>query len=480
MLTGMVRIPAVTPPDISPMRLGRPIRVPAATDSVGPRAVLIDKPEPGWPRQEVSGAGAPGGSRLAPRHVPGLRLPPLEAPRRLQRHRPPHQVPHERRPTSPATEGQGRPSMRVIERVTVGKRGDGMLIRVEGQVNWFSVICVRGTQHEISTGTPDLKLAKRVHREKLDELAADRQGLKQFTTPQHLQLQFGSLLDDLASDYRVRRVKSLASVLSHLKPLRDHFGDWRALEINFRAIEAYVTTRREDEKSNATINRELELLRRALRLAHDRQLLPSIPKVRVLPENNTRQGFFERPDLEAVVAALPGYLQDFTRFAYLTGWMKGEIIPLKWTDVDPDAGAIRLRPEAAKTGRGRTVMLEGDLAELIDRRWQTRLLEKDGDVRVSRLVFPGAGEPGGNFRKAWAIACQAAGVPDKLFHDLRRTAARNMVRAGAPERVAMAVTGHLTRSMIDRYNIVSDDDLRMAAQKTTMYVDTLPTKRIPG
>ena len=219
--------------------------------------------------------------------------------------------------------------MRVIERVTVGKRGDGTLIRVEGQTNWYSVICVRGRQHEISTGTPDLKLAKRVHRQKLDELAADRQGLKQFTTPQHRQLQFGSLLDDLISDYRVRRVKSFGSVLSHLKPLREHFWDWRALEITFRAIEAYITTRRENEKSNATINRELELLRRALRLAHDRQLLPSIPKVRVLPENNTRQGFFERPDLEAVVAALPAYLRDFTRFAYLTGWRKGEIVSLR-------------------------------------------------------------------------------------------------------------------------------------------------------
>jgi integrase len=287
-------------------------------------------------------------------------------------------------------------------------------------------------------------------------------------------------LDDLVSDYRVRRVKSLGSVLSHLKPLREHFGDWRALEITFRAIEAYITKRRENQKSNATINRELELLRRALRLAHDRQLLPSIPKVRVLTENNTRQGFFERPDLETVVSALPAYLQDFTRFAYLTGWRKGEIISLKWTDVDRDAGAIRLRPEAAKTGRGRTVMLEADLAALIDRRWQARLLEKDGNVRVTALVFHRDGEPVGDFRKAWATACQAGGVPDKLFHDLRRTAARNMVRAGVPERVAMALTGHLTRSMFDRYNIVSEDDLRMAAQKTTMYVDTLPTKRVPG
>jgi integrase len=229
--------------------------------------------------------------------------------------------------------------------------------------------------------------------------------------------------------------------------------------------------------SNATINRELELLRRALRLAHDRQLLPTIPKVKTFEEQNARQGFFERPDLEAVVAALPAYLRDFTRFAYLTGWRKGEIISLKWTDVDRDAGAIRLRPEAAKTGRGRTVMLEGDLAQLIDRRWQARLFEKDSHVRVAALVFHRDREPVGDFRKAWATACHAAGVPDKLFHDLRRTAARNMVRAGVPERVAMAVTGHVTRSMFDRYNIVSEDDLRLAAQKTTMYVDTLPTKR---
>ena len=202
--------------------------------------------------------------------------------------------------------------------------------------------------------------------------------------------------------------------------------------------------------------------------------------MRVLTENNTRQGFFERPDLEAVVAALPDYLRDFTRFAYLTGWRKGEIISLRWTDVDRDAGASRLRPEAAKTGRGRTVMLEGDLAELIDRRWQGRLFEKDGKVRVSDLVFHREGESVGDFRKAWATACQTAGVPDKLFHNLRRTAARNMVRAGVPERVAMAVTGHVTRSMFDRYNIVNEEDLRRASQQTTMYVDTLPIKRVPG
>jgi integrase len=83
-------------------------------------------------------------------------------------------------------------------------------------------------------------------------------------------------------------------------------------------------------------------------------------------------------------------------------------------------------------------MLEGDLAELTDRRWQARLFEKDGNVRVAALVFHRDGEqPVGDFRKAWATACQAAGVPAKLFHDLRRTAARNLERAGVPRSVAI-------------------------------------------
>jgi integrase len=124
-------------------------------------------------------------------------------------------------------------------------------------------------------------------------------------------------------------------------PLREHFKGWRAMEITYRSAELYTEARLKAKKANATINRELELLRRALRLAKDRGLLLSLPKISLLPEHNTRQGFFERPELEALVTALPDYLKDMTRFGYITGMRLGEIKSLRWEDVDREVGALR-------------------------------------------------------------------------------------------------------------------------------------------
>jgi integrase len=395
--------------------------------------------------------------------------------------------------------------MKVVERVRFGGRGQGSLIRYEGSGIWYSAYCVRGKEHRESTRTEDLRQAKRVHRQLLDKVAADRQGLKKFLSPVDRGLRVGEVLDWLAADYRLRHKES-PQFRSHLKPVRAHFDDWLVIDLMDESIDAYIEERLEADKGAATINRETQILGQALRLALKRRRIPSMPSIRHLPENNTRQGFFERPEFETLVAVLPNYLEDFTRFAYLTGWRKGEILSLRWADVDRDCGAIRLRPEASKNGKGRIMVLDGELEALIERRWKARLIERDGKPYVTDLVFHRDGEPVGDFRKAWATACFDAELvepvldgngtpvldkngepklrPSKLFHDLRRTAARNMVRAGVPERVAMEIIGHRTRSMFDRYNIVSEDDLRLAAQKTNLYIDTLPTTRarvaLPG
>lgn len=166
----------------------------------------------------------------------------------------------------------------------------------------------------------------------------DRQGKGQLTTPAHERLQPSTLLEDLEENYKLRGLKSIATTLSHLIPLKLHFRGCKAIEVDFRAVSKYTQVRLTAKKSDATVNRELELLRRALNLGHQRGLLLTVPKIELLPENNTRTGFFERAESEALVVALPVYLQDFCRFAYITGMRLGEIKSLRLVDVDLRCG----------------------------------------------------------------------------------------------------------------------------------------------
>jgi integrase len=348
----------------------------------------------------------------------------------------------------------------------------------------------------------------------LDQLAVDRQGKGRFVAPMEARVTVSELIAELEADYRLRDVRSLAQIRAHLglpaptkagetpKPPRTivaAFGHWRAGEVDAKAVDNYVDRRKAEGAAPATINRETQLLGQALRLGLRRgKLAGPLPEIRRLREDNARQGFFEAGAFTSVVANLPDHLQDVARFGYVTGWRRGEILTLTWADVDRDGGVVRLRGEHSKNGQGRTLALEGDVKALIERRWAARTVKgKDGAPdRVAELVFHRAGRPIVDYRKAWLAACVTAGLAQpkldaegralldqqgrprmaatKLVHDLRRTAARNLVRAGVPERVAMAVTGHKTRAMFDRYNIVSEEDLRSAMQRQTEYVARLP------
>ncbi len=114
-------------------------------------------------------------------------------------------------------------------------------------------------------------------------------------------------------------------------------------------------------------------------------------------------------------------------------------------------------------------MLAGELFNLIARALRNRRLD-------CLFVFHDNGKPIGDFRKAWANASRESGVTVSV-HDLRRSGVRNMVRSNIPERVAMAISGHKTRSIFDRYNIVSEADVEQTIAKVSTYVADRATSR---
>ncbi len=274
-------------------------------------------------------------------------------------------------------------------------------------------------------------------------------------------------------------MKEVEGRLAHLDKF---FRGYRAVSIGPTQVTAYVAkrqeevTRRKQPTSNRTINIELSLLKRMLRLAHENGKLLRVPPIKMLKEAPPRSGFFEEDAYRAVRRLLSDDLQVVVTVAYTFGWrIRSEVLTLRRSQVDLKAGTLRLEPGTTKNGQARTVYLTPELRTMLSQQLERvdRIAKQTG--RIIPWVFPHLsgrfqGERIRDFRKAWETACKRAGVPWMLRHDFRRTAVRNLIRAGVPDRVAMTVTGHKTRSVFDRYNIVSDGDLAEATRKLSQVV----------
>ncbi|MGH9382409.1 MAG: tyrosine-type recombinase/integrase, partial [Thermoanaerobaculia bacterium] len=275
-------------------------------------------------------------------------------------------------------------------------------------------------------------------------------------------LRFEQAVSDVVADYRQNGRASTSDVEARIRlHIEPWFGGRRMASITTADVRAYSGHRLGEGAAPASINRELAVLKRAFRLAEQGGTVLSRPHIAMLKEDNTRQGFFERDEFEDVRANLPEYLRGAVTLMYFAGWRRGEVLPLAWAQVDRSARTIRLEPGTTKNAEGRTLPY-GQLPELVDvvdTAWRHHQELARGGT-ISPCVFTRDGERIGSFKKAWASACKAAGVPDRLLHDFRRTAVRNLVRAGVPDAIAMRITGHKTRSVFDRYNIVSEADIR--------------------
>ena len=347
----------------------------------------------------------------------------------------------------------------------------GTVYRQDGRRNWMIQYYRDGRRIVESARTPDKTDAKKLLRQR--EADIDR-GLP--LGPKVGRIRFEEAAEDVLNDYRVNRRRSLDElerrIRLHLRPV---FGGRRMTVISMPEIRVFTLARQQAGASNGEINRELTALKRMFSLAVQGGKLLHKPHIPMLKENNVRTGFFEREPFEAVRAHLPENLRGFVTFAYVTGWrIDSEVLPLEWRRVDvterlsPDQdipGTVRLDPGTTKNDEGRVFPFTAELRDVIlTQREVTDRLERE-QGRICPWVFHRDGKPIKSFIKTWRVACRAAGQPGKIPHDFRRTAVRNLVRSGVPERVAMKLTGHKTRSVFERYNIVSDGDLGEAARR---------------
>ena len=272
----------------------------------------------------------------------------------------------------------------------------------------------------------------------------------------------------LIADYTANGRRSLDEAQRRIRiGLEPWFRRQSMAEIGTDDVVAYAASRREGGVANATINYELALLKRMFTLALRAGRLLHRPHIPLLQENNVRQGFFEREQFEAVRRHLPAYVRGLVTFAYVTGWRtRSEIQPLQWAQVDRQAWIVRLEPGTTKNREARTFHIQpiDELREVLADQWAQHTALRAKGI-ICPWVFQRAGTQIKGFRKAWVTACKKTGCPGRIPHDFRRTAVRNLVRAGVPERVAMQMTGHKTRSVFERYNIVSDADLKDASQR---------------
>jgi integrase len=222
-----------------------------------------------------------------------------------------------------------------------------------------------------------------------------------------------------------------------------------------------VDKRQQEEAANATINRELAALKRMFRLGQE-STPPKVmrtPKFPKLTENNIRKGFLEDGQYRKLIEYCPElWFRGLVECGRTYGWRVSELLSMRMSQVDVSQRVIRLEPGTTKNRDGREVLMTEAVCQLLS----ALVYGKSSDDYVFTRTN---GKPVRDFRTMWQNACAYAGVPELLFHDLRRTGARNLRRAGVAEGVIMKIGGWRTRSVFERYAIVSRSDMKDAILK---------------
>lgn len=281
---------------------------------------------------------------------------------------------------------------------------------------------------------------------------------------------FDDLVLLLQQDYELNGRKTWGRRLQHIAHLKKSFDGIRTKAINSEKLRKYVSIRLKERAANATINRELDCLHRMMVLG-SRQTPAKVgrmPHFTKLAESNVREGFFAHDEFLALRGVAPFHIKVALTIGYYSGMRLREIIGkkgLRWDQVNLQERCIRLSSLQTKTKTPRIIFMPDDFYKVVAKAQELR----ERDFPTCPYVCHINGKPFSQLRQGWNVACKRVGLEGKTFHDLRRTGVRNLIRAGVPETVAMKISGHKTRSVFDRYNITSEEDLKKAADQLNQY-----------
>lgn len=257
--------------------------------------------------------------------------------------------------------------------------------------------------------------------------------------------------------------QSEAGRAKHLKRI---LGPQLVASLTVKDIDEYRTKRGKDitqrgaPPQSATLDLEVELLKRIINYAVASKILPANPiaSVKLLRKSNVRKSVIDEATFSKLHAEAEDFFKPIILVAYDTGMRKSEVLDLKWSQVQLKDGTIRLSADDTKTENPRIICLTQRVIEMLKK--LPRRLGCD-------FVFPNpeTKKPWNECRKVFQRACRKAGLEGAWFHDLRRSFVTNSRRRGVPESVVMKMSGHKTRAVFDRYNIVEEEDLRAAVKK---------------
>jgi integrase len=345
-------------------------------------------------------------------------------------------------------------------------RGTGT-VYLRGNVWWVQYF-VNGRKVNESAQTTDEAEAQRQLKVKVGETAAGKTVLPGRAT-------VADLCALVIEDNQMRELRDAKVVEWRFKAhIEDVLGHLPASRFGSAQVKQYILRRQAAKASNATVNRELAILRRGFKLGYEAEpkLVYQVPVIHKLPEDNVRQGFLEPDQYERLLEQLPASLKALFVCGYHTGGRKNELRRIQWQQVDFEAGLIRLPAGQTKNKRPRTLPIYGDM-----RRWLE--LQRKTCPKDCIWVFHGAhSHPVDSHLNGWPEACKRAGMSGLLFHDLRRSAVRNMKKAGLQDLEAMRISGHLTRNVFDRYNIIDEDDLAAAGKRLEEYAKKRKQERV--